>query len=85
MEKTIVDCTTWSVMVSVTMLASAANQDWMHAHGRFVGAAAILAVLGAALKNFPNFTLPAEMPKVASFHDQKMICPTSGAQTLATQ
>jgi hypothetical protein len=54
-EKILVDTATWLVALSVAELGAAANQDWSHAHGRFIGASALLAVLLAALKNFPQF------------------------------
>lgn len=64
MEKTILDTVTWCTLTTVAVLGVAASQDFSHAHGRFIGAGAILAVIAAALKTFPTFTSPKSIATV---------------------
>lgn len=58
-EKIWVDAATWGVVTMVACLGAASSQDWASGHGRLVGIASVLAVLGAGLKSFPTFTKPA--------------------------
>lgn len=50
----VVDLVAWIVVTASATCLSVSGQDWHTPHGRWLGVSAVLAVIGAGLKRFPD-------------------------------